>query len=190
MWSCIIKFLLPMLVLNIELYAQNLNYYNIFDFKVTLLDGKELDLETEKGKVLLIINVPAKCGFTGQLQQLEQVWQQYKDRGLLMIAIPSNDFNDKQASTNKVDDKECKLDQIATFPIAAPSKVIGDNAHPIYQWLKASRGMASIPENDYFKVIIDSDGEIKETYGNNISILSSSIIKSIENSISRIIPNY
>ena len=141
---------------------------NIYSFKATASNGKEIDFAQFEGKVLLIINTASKCGFTPQFDGLEKLNQKYRDRGLVCIGFPCNQFAHQDPGTDSEIESFCRLNYGVTFQIMKKIEVNGDNAHPIYKYLKAQtkKGLAGgkIKWN-FTKFLISRDGKTIKRYG-------------------------
>lgn len=108
---------------------------SIYDFKVETISGDTLDLATLKGKKVLIVNTASKCGLTPQFEQLEALYQQYKDQNFVIIGFPSNDFMGQDPGTNEEIAEFCQLNYGVSFPMMAKVVVKGKGKHPLYQYL-------------------------------------------------------
>lgn len=144
------------------------NNMNIYDFKVKDIDGKEVSLEKYKGKVLLIVNVASKCGFTGQYKGLEDLYSKYKDKDFMILGFPSNQFANQEPGTNKEIKEFCTLTFGVEFDMFAKIDVNGDNADPLYVYLKENApgfaGSEAIKWN-FTKFLVDINGKIVDRYG-------------------------
>ena len=130
-----------------------------YDFSFTALTGgAPLPLAQFKGKVILVVNTASKCGFTGQYDGLEKLYQTYKDQGLVVLGVPSDDFGHQEPGSNGEIAEFCKLNYGVTFPMAAKEDVVGDNAHPFYKWGRATMGFISVPKWNFHKYLIDRNG--------------------------------
>ncbi|MBQ9411453.1 MAG: glutathione peroxidase [Bacteroidales bacterium] len=109
----------------------------IFDFKTRSNKGAEVDLSQYEGKVLLIVNTASKCGFTPQYDGLEALYQKYKDRGLVILGFPCDQFAGQEPGSNEQIEEFCRINHGVTFPLMAKTDVNGDNAEPIFEFLKA-----------------------------------------------------
>ena len=116
-----------------------------FDFKINSINGEELDLSIFENKTILLVNVASKCGFTKQYDGLQNLYDDYKDKGLVVIGVPSNQFGGQEPGTESEIKNFCETNFNITFPITSKYDVKGDNAHPIYLWAKDTYGKASVP---------------------------------------------
>ena len=112
------------------------NYDKLFyDFEIKNISGEELNLKEFKNKVILVVNTASYCGFTKQYDDLQNIWEKYKNNNFVVLAIPSNSFNQEKSSNEEVK-KFCEFNFNITFPITEITEVKGDDAHPIYKWAK------------------------------------------------------
>ncbi len=133
----------------------------IYDFKALNNKGVEVDFSQYEGKVLLIVNTASKCGFTPQYDGLEALYQKYKDKGLVVIGFPCDQFAHQEPGSNEEIAEFCRLNHGVTFPLMAKIEVNGDNAHPIYKYLKnAAKGtFGNAIKWNFTKFLISRDGE-------------------------------
>ena len=156
------------------------NYEKIFyDFKIDNISGEEIDFKDYKGKVVLLVNTASYCGFTKQYNGLQELWDKYKSKGLIVLAIPSNSFN-QEKKNNKDVKKFCEVNFNINFPIAAITDVKGNNAHEIFKWAKDNYGKSAIPKWNFHKILINKDGKVEETFASFTNPMSKKIIKKIE----------
>ena len=111
-------------------------YNSIYDFEVTDITGKTVNLSCYKGNVLLIVNTASKCGFTPQYEGLEQLYQKYAAQGLVILGFPCNQFGSQEPGDNEQINQFCQLNYGVSFPMFAKIAVNGTDTHPLYQWLK------------------------------------------------------
>ena len=110
---------------------------SIYDFTMKSIDGQQVSLKNYSGKVVLLVNVASKCGFTPQYEALEKVYETYKDRGLVIVGIPANNFAQQEPGTNDEIKKFCSSKYGVTFPMMAKVSVLGDDQTPLYSYLTA-----------------------------------------------------
>ncbi len=143
---------------------------SIYDFKVKTIDGVEGTLEPYKGKVLLIVNVASKCGFTKQYAGLEALYEKYKDKDFVVLGFPCNQFMNQEPLGEKEIQNFCTLNFGVKFPMFSKIEVNGDNTHPLYKYLKHQKsgflGSESIKWN-FTKFLVDKNGEVVERYGSS-----------------------
>ena len=150
-----------------------------FDFKINSITGDIIDLNDFRGKPVLIVNTASYCGFTKQYNDMQTLWDKYKDKGLIVLGIPSNSFN--QEKTNNNDVKEfCEVNFNINFPLTEITDVKGDNAHEIYKWAKDNYGKSAVPKWNFYKILINNEGKIEDTYASLTNPTSKKITKKIE----------
>ena len=150
-----------------------------FDLKINSITGDVIDLNNFKGKPVLIVNTASYCGFTKQYEDMQELWDKYRDKGLIVLGIPSNSFNQEKKNNNDV--KEfCEVNFNINFPLTEITDVKGDNAHEIYKWAKANYGKSAVPKWNFYKILINKNGKIVDTYASLTKPTSSKITKKIE----------
>ena len=141
-----------------------------FDFSADALDGTPQALSQYAGKVLLVVNVASKCGFTPQYEGLEQLYREFKDRGLVVLGFPCNQFGRQEPGTESDIASFCSTTYHVTFPLFAKIDVNGAHAHPLYQWLKSEKkgvlGTEAIKWN-FTKFLVDRHGTVLRRYAPN-----------------------
>ena len=156
------------------------NYEKTFyDFSVKDISGNQLNLKEFKNNVILLVNTASYCGFTKQYDDLQYIWEKYKDKNFVVLAIPSNSFNQEKKSNEEVK-KFCEYNFNITFPIAEISEVKGSNAHPIYKWANKNYGSSAIPKWNFYKILINRNGKIDDTFSSLTNPKSKKIIDKIE----------
>ena len=115
---------------------------NIYDFSVKKMNGETQPMKDFEGKVVLIVNTASKCGFTPQFEGLEKLYQDYKDKGLVVVGFPCNQFAGQDPGSNEEIKEFCSLNYGVTFPMMAKIDVNGENADPLYDYLKSQKGFA------------------------------------------------
>jgi len=157
------------------------NTKTIYDLKIDLIDGDELNLSKFKGKVILLVNVASKCGFTKQYDDLQSLYEKYSDKGLVVLGIPSNQFGGQEPGSDDEIKNFCETNFNIRFPISSKYDVKGENAHPIYIWAKETYGKSSIPKWNFHKILINREGKVEETFASFTNPMSNKIVKKIEN---------
>ena len=156
------------------------NYEKLFyDFKIKSISGDVINFEDYKGKTILIVNTASYCGFTKQYTDLQELWDKYKIKGLIVLAIPSNSFNQEKNSDEEVK-KFCEVNFNINFPISTITDVKGNNAHEIFKWAEENYGKSAVPKWNFHKILINKEGKVEETFSSLINPLSKKIIKKIE----------
>ena len=150
-----------------------------FDFKINSITGDVIDLNNFKGNPVLIVNTASYCGFTKQYDDMQELWEKYRDRGLVVLGVPSNSFNQEKTKNNEV--KEfCEVNFNINFPLTEITDVKGDNSHEIYKWAKENYGKSAVPKWNFYKILINKDGKIEDTYASITNPTSKKIIKKVE----------
>ena len=150
-----------------------------FDFKIDGISGDVIDFQKYKNKVILLVNTASYCGFTPQYDNLQKLWDKYKNDGLVVLGIPSNSFNQEKKGNNEVK-QFCEVNFNINFPMTKITEVKGDNAHEIFKWAKTNYGKSAIPKWNFYKILINKEGKIENTYSSFTSPTSSKIISKIE----------
>lgn len=132
-----------------------------YNFKATSLQGKEISMDAYKGKTVLVVNTASKCGLTPQLEGLEEMYEKYKDKGFIILGFPCNQFANQEPGDEKSIEEGCVLNYGVTFQMFSKIDVNGDNAHPIYKYLKDELGgtLGSKIKWNFTKFLIDKNGK-------------------------------
>jgi len=151
-----------------------------FELNIKDISGEELDLNQFKGKTILLVNVASKCGFTKQYTDLQSLYEKYKNQGLVVVGIPSNQFGGQEPGSNKEIKDFCETNFNITFPMTDKVKVKGENAHELYLWAKKNYGNATVPKWNFHKILINKEGKVQNTFNSFVAPLSKKIINEIE----------
>ena len=152
----------------------------IYDFKIESITGEKIDFATYKNKVILLVNVASQCGFTKQYKDLQNLWEKYKDEGLVVIGFPSNQFGGQEPATNKEIKKFCEVNFNINFPMTTKIDVKGDKIEPIYKWALDNYGKKAIPKWNFYKILINKNGKIEQTYSSMTNPMSNKFTSKIE----------
>ena len=152
------------------------------DFSFKSVETNNINLADYKGKVILVVNVASRCGFTNQYEGLQTLWNSYKDKNLVVIGVPSNNFRQEPGS-NKDIKKFCETTFGIDFPITEKLNVIGAEAHPFFLWAKENYGSGAIPKWNFHKIIIGKNGKVVETFSSVTKPSSKKFISFIEKEI-------
>lgn len=161
--------------------SQAKNAYD-FSFK-TLSDNKPMPLSEYKGKVLLIVNTASHCGFTPQFAGLEKLYKTFKNQGLVIIGVPSNDFGGQEPGNNHEIASFCSTNYSVSFPMAAKEVVSGSNAHPFYIWAKKTLGFGTAPKWNFHKYLINRHGELIDYFNSTTTPESASIVNAVKKAL-------
>lgn len=154
---------------------------NAHDFSFKKIDNGAIHLSDFKGKVIMVVNTASKCGFTKQYAGLEELYQEYKNKGLVVIGVPSNDFGGQEPGSNEEIRIFCKTTYDVSFPLAQKVKVKGSDPDPFYAWAKEESGVA--PKWNFYKYVIGKDGEMLDYFSSMTSPNSKKIIKLLEENL-------
>ena len=135
-----------------------------YDFSFENIDGGALNLGDHTGKVLLVVNTATQCGNTHQFGTLQKAWSTYRDQGLVVVGVSSNDFGQEPRQGAKIAEF-CTANFQVDFPMADLTHVHGDGAHPFYKWVETKLGDKGMPSWNFFKYLIGRDGQIIDYYG-------------------------
>jgi glutathione peroxidase len=153
---------------------------SLYDFKVLTIDGEERSLADYRGKTLLIVNTASRCGFTPQYESLEALYQQYKARGLEVLAFPANDFMGQEPGSNADIKRFCGTQYHTSFPLFAKISVKGKRMAPLYRWLtKDSPFPGDIPWN-FTKFVVAPDGQVAARFGPKTDPRSKEVAETLE----------
>jgi glutathione peroxidase len=173
------KILATLLIVTTALFG---NAQSIHSFKVNSIEGKQIDFASFKGKKILVVNTASKCGYTPQYDALEKVYEQYKDK-LVIIGFPCNQFGGQEPGSNEEIANFCKKNYGVTFPLADKIDVKGATMAPVYQWLtqKAKNGVldASISWN-FNKFLLDENGKMIAYFPSNVKPDSEDILSRLK----------
>ena len=156
------------------------NTKTLFDFKINSINGDELNFSDFKGQTLILVNVASNCGFTKQYDDLQKLYEDFKDKGFTVIGIPSNQFGNQEPGANYEIKNFCETNFNITFPMTSKYDVKGDNAHPIYLWAKETFGRSTVPKWNFHKILINKNGKVEDTYASFTNPMSKKIVKKIE----------
>jgi glutathione peroxidase len=152
------------------------------NFQFMGIDGQSIKINDYKEKVIVVVNVASRCGFTKQYEDLQNLWTNYKDNNLVVIGVPTNDFKQEPASNKDIKDF-CETNFNIDFPLTEKLNVLGENAHPFYKWAKKNHGNGAIPKWNFHKIIIGKDGKVADTFASITNPSSKKFINFIEEQI-------
>ena len=150
-----------------------------FDLNIESISGEIINFSDFKNNAVLVVNTASYCGFTNQYEELQILWDKYKSKGLVVLAVPSNSFN-QEKSKNKDVKEFCEVNFNINFPLTTITEVKGKNAHEIFKWAKKNYGKSAIPKWNFHKILINKEGKIHDTFTSFTNPTSSKIIKKIE----------
>ena len=152
------------------------------EFSFNDTEGKEISLADYKKKVILVVNVASRCGFTNQYEDLQTLWNKYKDKDLVIVGVPSNNFRQEPGSNEEIKNF-CETTFGIHFPITEKLNVIGANAHPFFLWAKKNYGSGAVPKWNFHKIIIGKNGKVVETFASITRPSSKKFISAVEREI-------
>ena len=156
------------------------NYDKIFyDFNIESITGEVIDFKEYKNKVILIVNTASYCGFTNQYDDLQKLWDIYKSKGLIVLGVPSDSFNQEKKTDVEVK-KFCEVNFNINFPLSSITNVKGEDAHELFKWAEKNHGKSAIPKWNFHKILINKDGKIEDTFSSFTKPLSKKITDKIE----------
>ena len=151
----------------------------IYDFSIEGITGEIINFKDYENKIILVVNTASYCGFTKQYDELQELWDLYKEKGLIVLGVPSNSFN--QEKNNNADVKEfCEVNFDINFPLTTITEVKGENAHEIFKWAKKNHGSKAVPKWNFHKILINKSGKIEETFSSFTKPMSKKLIDKIE----------
>lgn len=155
-----------------------------YDFSFTsITDNKPMPLSQFKGKVILVVNTASNCGFTPQFKGLENLYKTYKDKGLVIVGVPSNDFGGQEPGNEKEIADFCSVNYGVTFPMTAKEVVSGSKAHPFYLWARKTLGFGTAPKWNFHKYLINRKGELIDYFYSTTAPDSTRMTKAIEKAL-------
>ena len=156
------------------------NYDKLFfDLNIESISGEVINFAEYKNKVVLIVNTASFCGFTNQYEDLQKLWDTYKSKGLIVLGVPSNSFNQEKDNNSEV--KEfCEVNFNINFPLTSITEVKGENAHELFKWAHRNHGKSAIPKWNFHKILINKEGKVEDTFNSFTKPSSKKIIDKIE----------
>jgi glutathione peroxidase len=154
-----------------------------YDFSFKSIDGGELPLSKFKGKAILVVNVASQCGLTPQYSGLEALWKDKRDKGLVILGVPANDFGAQEPGSEAQIKTFCETRFAVDFPMTAKEHVIGAEAHPLYKWIASELGEAAAPKWNFHKYLFNKDGTIAGTFGSRTEPNAPDLGKAIDEAL-------
>jgi len=169
------------LVMSASLFAAG----SIYDFTLNSIDGKPMPLADFKGKVILVVNVASRCGFTPQYSALESIYEKYKDQGFVILGFPANNFGSQEPGTNAEIKKFCSAKYNVTFPMYAKVSVKGDDQTPLYKYLteSANPNVAGEIKWNFTKFLVDRNGRVVQRFEPETTPDSPQVTSAIEKAL-------
>jgi glutathione peroxidase len=172
----------PVLGLTLMLAASLFAASSVYDFTLPAIDGKLMPIENFKGKVLLLVNVASRCGYTPQYTALESVYEKYKDQGFVILGFPANNFGAQEPGSNAEIKKFCSSKYSVTFPLYGKVSVKGADTAPLYQYLtkQANPTVAGEIQWNFTKFLVDRNGHVVQRFEPAITPDSPEVVAAIE----------
>ena len=155
---------------------------SLHELSANTIDKKPVSLGVYKDKVLLVVNTASECGFTPQYEGLQHLWEAYKDKGLVVLGFPSNDFGGQEPGTEAQIKTFCNTRYKVTFPMFEKVKTKGEGQSPVYAFLTANHGE---PKWNFHKYLINGKGELEATFGSRVAPNDAEVTKAIEAELAR-----
>jgi glutathione peroxidase len=151
-----------------------------YDFEFTSIDGDKLPLSQYRGRPVLVVNTASFCGYTPQYQDLEALWRRYRERGLVVIGVPSNDFGAQEPGTAGEIKQFCEGTYAVDFPLTDKEEVIGAKAHPFFRWIAGELGEAGAPRWNFHKYLVAPDGSLAGAWPSRVRPTDKEITAEVE----------
>ena len=168
-------------LLNFNIIGNSMENKTFYDFELELINGEIISLDKYEGKDVLMFNVASKCGFTKQYTDLQNLWEKYREKNLIVLGVPSNQFGSQEPGSNDEIKDFCETNFNINFPMTSKYDVKGENAHDVYKWAKDTFGKSAVPKWNFHKILIDKNGKIHDTFVSFTNPMSKKIIKELEN---------
>jgi len=179
-----IKYLLLIIIMTLFSTGVNGDYNKLaYDFNFNNLDGSKLSLSEYKDRVIVVINVASQCGFTSQYEDMQNIWEKYQAKGVVMLGVPSNDFGKQEPGNSEEIKNFCESKFGITFPMTEKVSVKGKDAHPFYKWAEENYGKSAIPKWNFHKIIIGKNGKIDGTFASITNPSSKKFVTGLEKSL-------
>lgn len=151
-----------------------------YAFQFMAIDGEPLPLSRFEGKALMVVNTASRCGFTPQYEHLQKLWESYRDRGLVVLGVPCNDFGAQEPGTETNIADFCQQRFRADFPLTAKTRVKGRDAHPFYQWAASKVGPLATPKWNFHKYLVAPDGRLVDWFSSITAPTARRVVAAIE----------
>jgi glutathione peroxidase len=153
---------------------------NAYDFTFKAIEGGDLPLSQYKGKAVLVVNTASMCGFTRQYKGLETLWEKYRDKGLVVVGVPSNDFGGQEPGSDKDIKEFCDVNFAIDFPMTTKEPVKGTQAHPFYKWVAAQKGE---PKWNFHKYLLSPDGTLVAAFPSKVEPDDADFLSAVEKTL-------
>ena len=155
------------------------NYEKIFyDFEIESIKGDIINFNKYRDNVVLIVNTASYCGFTKQYEELQELWDKYKSKGLIVLGVPSNSFKQEKKSNSEIE-KFCEVNFNISFPLSVMVDVKGNKAHDLFKWAKDNHGKSAVPKWNFHKILINKEGKVEDTFSSFTTPMSKKLTQKI-----------
>lgn len=161
-------------------FAASKTIQSAHDFSFTSIDGEKLPLANFTGKAVLIVNTASMCGFTSQYSGLQDLWDSYRDRGLVVLGVPSDDFGGQELDSAAEVKAFCTINYNIDFPMTDIVHITGLAAHPYYKWVAEAHGGLAVPRWNFHKHLVDADGHLVDWFVSTTGASSPKLRRAIE----------
>lgn len=158
---------------------------SVHQFEFDSIDGGELPLSRFRDRAVLVVNTASECGFTPQYRGLQALWERYRDRGLVVLGVPSNDFGDQEPGGEDEIEAFCETNYGVDFPLTAKQHVVGEAAHPLFRWIAHELGEIGEPRWNFTKYLFAPDGALAGVWPSEVEPLSDDVVSTVE----EVLPN-
>ena len=165
---------------NFNIKVNSMENKKLYDIEIESITGEIISLSKYKGKTIFLVNVASNCGFTKQYDDLQKLWEKYREKDLIVIGMPSNQFGGQEPGSNTEIKDFCETNFNINFPMTSKQDVKGENAHEIYKWAKISYGKSAVPKWNFHKILINNEGIIVDTFASFTNPMSKKVISKIE----------
>ena len=184
----LIRFLSILVLVGMPFAAVAKSPGSAFDFTFTSIEGEPMPLSHFEGKVVLVVNTASRCGFTHQYADLQSVWERYRDRGLVLLGVPSNDFGGQEPGSEAEIKEFCEVNFNVDFPLTTKVRVKGEEAHPFYRWASEELGASANPRWNFHKYLIGPDGQLAGWFSTSTAPTSEKVTRAIEAQLAKARP--
>ena len=168
------------IIFNFNVKVNSMENKKLYDIEIESINGEIISLSKYKGKTIFLVNVASNCGFTKQYADLQNLWEKYREKDLIVIGIPSNQFGGQEPGSNTEIKDFCETNFNINFLMTTKQDVKGINAHEIYQWAKISYGKSAVPKWNFHKILINKEGIIVDTFASFTNPMSKKVVLKIE----------
>jgi len=176
------KFLLLVMLISSPIIAsaKEPSKQTAYSFEFTSIEGQPLPMKSFNGKAVLLVNTASRCGFTRQYDDLQAVWERYRDLGLVVLGVPSNNFGNQKPGTESQIKSFCEVNFDVDFPMTSKVSVKGKDAHPFYRWAAQQLGLNARPRWNFHKYLISTDGRLVDWFSTPTSPTSKRVLRANE----------